>query len=151
MNNRGEFLAAPNDIMKRLCPETYSRLHGGWFRKVDNLNQEYTNGYSIIGQFYSDRRRQWLAPGLYVDCSKNGDNKKKVIYHTLIKLNFDGTVELLEQTRNNPSWATDLWDPIEKFLPEFKPDKEILHEEKTYLECRLDEINHKLENLDKNQ
>ncbi|ADI74099.1 hypothetical protein Metev_1227 [Methanohalobium evestigatum Z-7303] len=144
-NGRGEFLINPTIMLRTLISGTYTRYNGGWLRKIDGLNKEHANGYSLIGEFYGGWKIQWLPPGLYVDCSKGGSRKNQKFYYSLIKLNPDGTAEVLKQIYNDPSWAVEFWDEIEKHLPEFKTREQILLDEQELISIRFEEINKELE------
>lgn len=114
INEKGQVLIDLEDeILKKI--DNTTRYNGGWVKSVTGLDQTKTNGYSIIGEFLKSGV-QWLSPGLYLDCSKGGSRKHQDVYHSLVKLNTDGTIELLQQEINNLSWAVALWDKIEKEL-----------------------------------
>ncbi|ADI74098.1 hypothetical protein Metev_1226 [Methanohalobium evestigatum Z-7303] len=138
----------PKKLMKQITPLIFTRDGGGWMRKVESLDKKYTNGYSLVGPFYNVSKKQWLAPGLYIDCSKSDENGKIRYCCTLVKLNYDSTVKILDQQCNNQSWAVDMWDVIEKHLPEFKSHEVILKEERKQLSDRIREIDEELKNLD---
>lgn len=98
--------------------DLFFRRQGGWLKEVTGLNKCTTDGFSIKGDFITDKDRLiWYdTDTLYLDCSKGGSNKYPIAYYKLFKVSEDGQPVILFETES-VDWAIDLWEPIERYLP----------------------------------
>lgn len=96
----------------------FSRYNGGWIKTVAKLDKDYSNGYSIVGDFLpvSSGNINLDEGIIYLDCSIEGSRKHQVKNYTLFKI-IDGEVFILQEIEDGGmDWATSLWDTIEKEL-----------------------------------
>lgn len=108
----------------------FERRNGGWTKTVTGLNKSVTNGYSIEGSFTDKDRKSWFTEGkLYLDKGIGGSRKNTKAEYNLFTMNANGEVEIIATAGDTRSWATDLWDDIEKFL---KKKKGLSGKQKSY-------------------
>jgi len=95
-------------------PDIKFRLNGGWLKTIEELDKSVTNGYSLVGDFIkAGNFEAEYSEGLYLDCNKEGSEKKPQIDYRLFRFK-DGKVRLLDlviDAKNN--WAQTFWDAIE--------------------------------------
>ena len=101
----------------------FSRYNGGWIRKIDRIDKSKTNGYSLIGEFCRDGL-QWMAPGVYLDCSRGGRRKYQRMIYTVFVLHEDGTVTaynddaVVSDVGQGGDRFVRLWPAVERALEE---------------------------------
>jgi len=95
--------------------EYFERYNGGWCKSVTGLDKSKTNGYSIVGDFMSKRNEWYVVGNLYLDCGIGGSRKNQQKYYTLFTVNENANVIVIKEIDDTPSWATNLWDSIEKY------------------------------------
>ena len=97
--------------------ETVSRYNGGWLKTVIGLDKSKNNGYSIVGEFVkAGDYKENYAPGLYMDCSKDGSRKNQIWNYHLFKLDGDGFHLLQTVEDGGRTWAVEFWEKIEEEL-----------------------------------
>lgn len=116
-NSKGQLLLDPIILAKKAAADNFSRYNGGWVKSIIGLNKAKTDGYSLIGNFLKEGL-QWLTPGLYLDCSKDGSRKHPTSTYTLFQLHSDGTVTALKTVEYSRDWAVKLWSAIQKAMVE---------------------------------
>lgn len=98
----------------------WSRYNGGWIKLVTGLDKSKKNGFSLVGDFVdAGKTKNDYEAGLYINCNIDGSRKNQEKIIQLLKLNEDGTLELLKEEKNlGRTWAVEFWDLIEENLEE---------------------------------
>ena len=98
-------------------PSLKYRQQGGWLKTITELDKTTTTGYSLVGDFVEagDFEKEY-TDGLYLDCNKEGTNKKPQTDYRLFRIR-DGKLRLLDMVIDaDRDWATLLWEAIEDEL-----------------------------------
>ena len=98
----------------------WSRYNGGWMKTVTGLDKSVKNGYSLIGEFVdAGATKNDYSAGLYINCNIDGSRKHPTKMVQLLKLDEDGSLELLKTLENGGrTWAVEFWELIEENLEE---------------------------------
>lgn len=147
-NEKGEMLCDIEEIAKGAL-EDFSRYNGGWIKAISGIDKSVVTGYSIVGEF-CNRGLAWHAPGLYLDCSKDGSRKNQYWTYTVFRLNADETVEILGdayQAGPGGDWAPQLWKYIEAGLEAPEDRRATLEARREALLADLDSIETELRSL----
>lgn len=131
----------------------WSRYNGGWMKKVTGLDKSKKNGFSLIGDFVdAGTTKNDYEAGLYINCNIAGSRKNQEKIIQLLKLNDDGSLELLKEAENlGRTWAVEFWELIETNLetPVKMSVDEILELVKDNLdESEIDELFNKLHKIE---
>lgn len=121
-NEKGQMLLDPEALAKKAAGDRFSRYNGGWIREVTRIDKTQTNGYSLVGNFLKGGK-QWLSPGVYVDCSIGGSRKHREKRYTAFRLDGEGEVHVLGTAGDSRDWAVRLWPAIEQGLKEAEEEK----------------------------
>ena len=129
-NARGALLMDLDKEVRNLFDSPANwRYNGGWTKRVEGLDKDKTNGYSILGDFAPVGMR-WIEPGVYLDCNIGGSRNNQAKEYRLITVERDGSLNAwqhpngswdLSETRSRPlrDWAVRLWPLIEQALEDF--------------------------------
>ena len=103
-----------SEEIRKIDPEIKFRQHGGWLKTIEELDKSVSNGYSLVGDFVkSGDFEEEYDEGIYLDCNKEGKEKKPQQDYRLFRFK-DGKVRLLDLVIDGKnSWATDLWSAVE--------------------------------------
>lgn len=163
-NENGELLLNVEEVAKELLSTGYSfsgfsRYNGGWIKQVIGLDKSKTDGYSILGDF-APKKKTWVKPGLYIDCSIDGSRKNQERRIHLFVILKDGTAKQIGEEKkykgsSGGDWAVDLWNDIENTLknPNFTSPTEksrigLLKEEEKILLEQLEKIREEIKNIE---
>lgn len=110
----------------------FDRYNGGWIKTITGLDKDYTNGYSLNGEFVggSNVKNVDLQENvLYLDCSISGSRKNQVKNYHLFKM-VDGEIDIIQTIEDGQNdWAVQLWDKIEEELNIIPSKVEMLEKE----------------------
>ena len=120
LNEKGELLV--KDLSKSISKITNNcHYNGGWQKSIKGLDKSKTDGFSLLGSFINSPI--WIMPdSLILDCSIEGSRKNQVKYYSLLKIEKNATLTLLQTVKQSKQWAVDLWPIIEKNLITEKPN-----------------------------
>jgi hypothetical protein len=153
-NENGELLLNIEDAIKEELGEGtfqgFSRYNGGWIKQITGLDKSVTDGYSILGEF-APKKKTWVKPGVYLDCSIAGSRKNQDRRFHLFILCTDGSIKQIGEEMeysgsSGGDWAVDMWDDIENTLKNPNFTNPI---EKSRLDVLKDEEKNLLEQLEK--
>lgn len=103
-----------SEEIQKIDPDMKFRQQGGWLKTIEELDKSVKNGYSLVGDFVkAGDFEENYEEGIYLDCNKEGDQKKPQQDYRLFRLK-EGKIRLLDLVINGDNnWATDLWPAIE--------------------------------------
>lgn len=127
----------------------WSRYNGGWAKRVTGLDKSKKNGFSLLGDFVdAGATKNDYEPGLYINCNIHGSRKNQRKTIQLLKLNEDGSLDLLKEEEDlGRTWAVEFWDLIEENLEEevkMSVDEILLLIKKNLNDAQVDELFSKL-------
>lgn len=99
----------------KIDPDIKYRQQGGWLKTITELDKTTNTGYSLVGDFVSngDYEQEYME-GLYLDCNKEGTQKKPQTDYRLFRITYD-KVRLIDMVIDaDKEWATLLWEAIEE-------------------------------------
>ncbi len=99
-----------------------TRYNGGWMKTITKINKEFTNGYSLEGEFINGPT--WIEPyTLILDCGKGGSRKHQEYFYKLFYIDELGREKIIyemvvnqDKKDERKQWAVKLWEPIEDYM-----------------------------------